>query len=169
MLLHTVSQACFRHLVVLGSDTAKYNLDMLHFTISPLYYFTLLEWYATVENVFLLFIKLICWILILAAGWDFRIHKCCWFINVVHMDGKTQGFSWNITQSITLPSPACFLPIMHPGALWSPGKWHTWASTLMSKKCDSSDQPTYFHCSNGRRWAGLMNGLDFYSTCCNDT
>ena len=60
----------------------------------------------------------------------------------------------NIAQSITRPPPACFLPIVHPGTMCSPGKWRirTRPSTWCKRNRDSSDQATFFHCSVVRFW-----------------
>ncbi|KAK3539290.1 hypothetical protein QTP86_033700 [Hemibagrus guttatus] len=39
----------------------------------------------------------------------------------IHMDGRTKVSQQNIYQSRTLPPPARLLPIVHPGAMCSPG------------------------------------------------
>ncbi len=53
----------------------------------------------------------------------------------------------NIAQSFKLPPPACLLPVVHPGAMGSPGKrcTCTQTSTWCKRKRDSSDQASFFH------------------------
>lgn len=53
----------------------------------------------------------------------------------------------NIAQSTTLPLSACLLPIVHPGAITSPGQQCTGTqlSTWCKRKHNSSDQPTFFY------------------------
>jgi len=68
----------------------------------------------------------------------------------------------NIAQSITLPPPACLLPIVRPGAMCSPGKWHTRTrpSTWCKREYDSSDHATFFHCSVVQFWCPTVRLLD---------
>ncbi|XP_067288474.1 tripartite motif-containing protein 16-like protein [Pseudorasbora parva] len=40
----------------------------------------------------------------------------------IHMDGGPEVSQQNVAQSITLPPPACPLPIVHPGAMCYPGR-----------------------------------------------
>ena len=58
----------------------------------------------------------------------------------------------NIAQSITLPQPACLLHIVHPGAMCSPGKRHTY---WPGHPRDSSDQATFFYFSVVQFWCSL--------------
>lgn len=56
-------------------------------------------------------------------------------------------FQQNIGHSIKSPLSVCFLPIMHPGTISSPGKWCTciWPFKWCTRK--HGDQVTFFHCS----------------------
>ena len=65
-----------------------------------------------------------------------------WQIDV-HINVQTQ----NIARSFSLPSPACLLPTVHPGAITSPGKRHTCIRPSMccKRKRNSLDQATFFH------------------------